>query len=425
MAIYRAGSRGKLYKGAAKVRKVYQGNKRVYSSGNICTYHVDTGIAYQEEVEEGASCLTPKTFTPAKAGWEFVGWWRDMVASGNVLGSLAMGDNPVGLYAVFRQAVTLSYSGNGGTGTVAAQTGTRYYNNGNVANPSFTVKANGFTRQSHIFYRWAKGSATGDLYAPGAAVILDADTTFHAYWIASVQGTFGYTGRLESFTVLFSGLYKLEVWGAQGGYSEPAKGGLGGYSCGYIILQKGTTLTINVGINSNHTAGKQRNYTENDVIGIQTIGAGGALTSILKNTGVILIAGGGGGATSGYTNRQEVFSYVGGSGGGLAGGSGTGGPYTRTVSTGGTQGGNGTDATLLYGSNPSYGGAGGGYYRGGQGILGSDRPYATVSGGGGSGYTGGIPAITYRGKTYSPSMSGGVNSGNGSAKITIIEEGLQ
>ena len=58
----------KGYLGAIKMKKGYIGATRVYSAGNVVTYHVDSGVTYQEEVDDGESCLSPKTFTPAKSG---------------------------------------------------------------------------------------------------------------------------------------------------------------------------------------------------------------------------------------------------------------------------------------------------------------------------------------------------------------------
>ena len=256
----------KLYIENQAVKKAYLGNQLVYSAGNIVTYHVDAGVRYQEEVGEGESCLSPKTFTPQKAGWAFVGWRTDATASGDVLAGKVMGDNPVTLYAVFthpvtvtyyngsasasaqmknrywnngndtppsftltqaalsgwsargwsastagnggityangaaftrnsdvtlygmyQQAVTLSYSGNGATGgSTAAQTGYRYYNsNGQTLNASFSLRANGFTRTSYTFSKWALGSAGGTQYAAGAGVTLAASTIFYALWVGN------------------------------------------------------------------------------------------------------------------------------------------------------------------------------------------------------------------------------------------------
>lgn len=192
MPIHRAHPKIKMCIGNRKAKEAYQGATKVYSSGNIVTYCVDTGVAYQEEVDDGASCLSPKTFVPTKSGWAFVGWRQDKTASASVLGSLVMKSNPVTLYAVFRQTITLSYSGNGNTGgSTEGQTGYRYYNNENVINPSFTLRENGFTKTDYNFNKWAMGSTSGTQYAAGEIVTLSASTTFYAVWtIQTVVITF-------------------------------------------------------------------------------------------------------------------------------------------------------------------------------------------------------------------------------------------
>lgn len=119
------------------VSKISIGNDVVYTAGNTVTYYIDSNIMYQEEVDADDTVLSPKTFTPAKDGWEFVGWRQDTTASSSVLTSLTMGDDPLTLYAVFRQAVTVTYY-NGNT-TKQTSTGYRYYNNGNTVNPSFSI----------------------------------------------------------------------------------------------------------------------------------------------------------------------------------------------------------------------------------------------------------------------------------------------
>ncbi len=175
--------KAKLRIGDAKVQRAYLGDVLVYSTGNTVTYHVDTGATYQEEREEGESCLLPKTFTPAKAGWTFAGWRQDTAASGSVLSSLAMGNTPVTLYAVFYQIITLSYNGNGASGgSTAAQSSTRYWNSGNVANPTFILRANGFSRSGYNFTAWALNGGTQ--YGAGASVTLAASATMYAVWTA-------------------------------------------------------------------------------------------------------------------------------------------------------------------------------------------------------------------------------------------------
>lgn len=49
---------------------------------------------------------------------------------------------------------------------------------------------------------------------------------------------YSYTGAVQTIT-LPKGIYKLECWGAQGGYrSNSSYGGHGGYSAGTITLKK-------------------------------------------------------------------------------------------------------------------------------------------------------------------------------------------
>ncbi len=173
----------KAYLGNIKLKKGYIGDRRVYSAGNVVTYNVSPGVSYQEEVDSDASVLSPTSFTPSLSGWTFVGWREDTAASGSVLTSKTMGDDPIALYAVFRQTVTLSYNGNGNTsGSTAAQAGMRYYNNGNILNPSFSLRTNGFGKTNYYFTAWAIGGASGTQYAPGKTVTLSQNTVFYACW---------------------------------------------------------------------------------------------------------------------------------------------------------------------------------------------------------------------------------------------------
>lgn len=99
MPILSGGNGIKLMCGGHKVAKIYCAGSVVYASGNVCTYHVD-GSTYQEEVDEGASCLSPASFTvPEKAGYAFAGW--SLQSGGDALADLIMADDPIELYAVW------------------------------------------------------------------------------------------------------------------------------------------------------------------------------------------------------------------------------------------------------------------------------------------------------------------------------------
>ena len=58
---------------------------------------------------------------------------------------------------------------------------------------------------------------------------------------------FDYTGGEQTFTAPFSGTYKLETWGAQGGKINGRTAGTGGYSSGFIKIQSNQITFINIG----------------------------------------------------------------------------------------------------------------------------------------------------------------------------------
>lgn len=131
--------------GDEKVMRVYAGDVKIYSAGNTVTYHVDTGVTYQEDVDEGGSCLSPTSFTPSKEGWEFVGWREDSAAAETVLTTKVMGDASVTLYAVFKKksATVTGVSNSAGSTTTKSASVFLYYNNGVIISSaiSFAVTA--------------------------------------------------------------------------------------------------------------------------------------------------------------------------------------------------------------------------------------------------------------------------------------------
>ena len=77
---------------------------------------------------------------------------------------------------------------------------------------------------------------------------------------------FEYTGNIKTFTVPYTGKYKLETWGAQGGNAygvisgAPAviNGFQGAYSVSYVELTAGTELKVLVGGAGGYAAGRRR-----------------------------------------------------------------------------------------------------------------------------------------------------------------------
>lgn len=280
-----------------------------------------------------------------------------------------------------------------------------------------------------------------------------------------------YSGEKKSIT-LPPGKYKLQVWGAQGGYrSSSTYGGLGGYSIGTITLNKKTTVYVYAG------------------------GAGGSGTT---NAGAVVAGGfngggyrygykGGGGGSDIRIGQDSLYARVivaggGGSDGatskkGMYGGGETGGSSTQNFTAisnyggkGGTQtysgystaytiteqatsgldsnntayycGGFGFGGGGVYKSS-GYGGAGGGGWYGGSGNVPDGSSDDDRGGGGGSGYVytsstaSNYPegcllnseyyledAATYDGATSFANTSDSTetgHAGDGYCKITVIE----
>lgn len=198
MPVYSGSSktRHKIFFVTEKIKKVYAGNQKVYSAGSMVTYRVDSGVTYREEVDSGASCLSPKSFTPAKSGYAFLGWRTDNKPEAGVCGSLVMEDTPITLYAVFRKTVTVTFYN--GTATASKQTGYQYYNNGNLFNPSFKLTQ---ASLSGWYPRGWSGSPNPDgsvLVDNGAAFTQTADLTLYGLYYATVTLTTSVRGTVNN-----------------------------------------------------------------------------------------------------------------------------------------------------------------------------------------------------------------------------------
>jgi hypothetical protein len=194
---------------------------------------------------------------------------------------------------------------------------------------------------------------------------------------------FDYTGDVQTFVVPETGLYKLEVWGAQGGYRSNANnGGKGGYSQGIIELQEGETVYVYVG-GSGNTGGSSGGFNGG---GSRTSynGGGGATDMRVEGDSLlnrIIVAGGGG--------SDGASSKPGKAGGGTSGLSAT--ENYGTGGTGATQTSPGTGGSFGKGGpgiseSGGYGGAGGGGWFGGGGATPDSSGDDDRGGGGGSGY---------------------------------------
>ena len=181
--------------GSTELDKVVYNTTTVYQRITV-NYYCENSIYRSVKVISGNNVDLSSSNAASKSGWSFVGWRKDKTASGSVESSITAGTVDINLYAVYRQTITLTYNGNGATsGSTASQTGYRYYNNGNIINPRFTVRSNGFSRTNYKFVNWRLNSTSGTAYNAGASITLSSNSTMYASWEASwVTSTVKYDG---------------------------------------------------------------------------------------------------------------------------------------------------------------------------------------------------------------------------------------
>ena len=289
-------------------------------------------------------------------------------------------------------------------------------NGGNTCDPS---------SKSYIFNDWEKNLTWGDLCEPTRSnfnflgwntnddgtgnsftkeSIVDSDITIYADWEPYILiWDYYYIGDSQEFKAPRTGVYLIELYGAQGGTGRrdgaARSGGQGGYVKGEIFLEKGAILSVYVGgmggsVSCTASIGgsggwnggaKGGNDTNGDShCSKDAAGGGGGATDVRRGGTTlndrILVAGGGGGGS---------FGYIGGNGG-------------DSDNTNGKQG-NGSGGCSYNGGS---GGGGGGYY-GGKTVCREDG-----KGYGGSSYISDIFENT-------SSLLGG-REGDGHATITYI-----
>lgn len=223
---------------------------------------------------------------------------------------------------------------------------------------------------------------------------------------------YAYTGSSQSFNACAGYTYKIEAWGAQGGYySSSSYGGKGAKAEGKYTFSSATTLYVYVGGDGRNHSGYNGGAAGNDTY--KTYGGGATHISTsnnklseLNSSSTLIAAGGGGGASyfvAGNTTYQRAISTsAAGGAGGQSGSAGSGmsgtilGSYTSATGGGGgtsTSGGSGGSATNS------------GYYSscyacGSSGSSSCGTVYGYGGGGGGGWYGGGGGATSMRHTAY-------------------------
>lgn len=235
---------------------------------------------------------------------------------------------------------------------------------------------------------------------PTYTFTVTGNRTLKAVFASVAPQEYAYTGNVVSAT-LYPGVYKLEAWGAEGGYRSGASyAGKGGYSVGTLTLTETTAVFVRAG-GSGNTGGAAGGF--NGGGRRSTYNGGGGASDIRigvddYNHRVIVAGGGGsdgaankaGGYGGGTTGQSRTDNYgSGGFGGTQTGVSNsswqTSAPSTNTTAQAGAYagfgfGGNGITA------NGGNGGAGGGGWYGGSGSMPDSSSDDDRGGAGGSGF---------------------------------------
>lgn len=235
--------------------------------------------------------ITTPSITAINNGFSILGWRNDTTlgASENAVGATIASPSTT-YYAVYSRTITLKYNANGGSGTVANQTKTQYYNSyGNITSISFTLSANAFTNGDLNFSKWAAGSATGTQYAAGVSyafspAVSSSTITQTMYAIWSTQ-------KVIEFT---NGTSAGGGGGNQsgGGGGSQTKGTLGiGYTVYYKLSASSTT-------GGSGTASITYDSVEKDSISVSDGNSQVKEGSFTTTTsGILLFSGGGSGGT--------------------------------------------------------------------------------------------------------------------------------
>lgn len=317
-------------------------------------------------------------------------------------------------YYCKKSKYTIAFNANGGTGSMENLECTFDVN--------CTLTANAFTKSDYGFLGWSDSSSGDVLYTNGdTAVNIASGTskTLYAVW-KQENKNFAYTGNIQTFTAPYTGYYKLEVWGAQGGHNAAREAGYGGYSVGVIKLSEDEKLYVGVGGQGGSLSGggsgtggynggakgggwgKSLAGTGGFYYTLSASGGGGATHIATKNRGelkeynsyrseVIIVAGGGSGVTNCKIDNGDWYydwaEYNCAHGGGYEGNSAKGAGGTQTTGCAFGKG---------CGDKAGRSGGGGGWYGGN-----TDGGWSGYGGspGGGSGYIGNSRLVSYGGIT--------------------------
>ena len=229
-----------------KMKKAYLNDERYWSAGSTVTYYVDSATVITEEVDNEVSCLSPKTFTPSKSGWTFVGWREDTTADSSVLSSKIMDSDPITLYAVFKQTVTATFYSGESKSDVQTVEAIRYYNNGNVENASVTVPT-GASVSGWTWRGWGNNWVTDAnaevFYANGGQIVgLSEDREYYGLYQKTVTLTYYEKEKVYGTKA------DTRYYNAAGNYKNPTFSFTLGSLDGWTVRGWGTSTAANASV---------------------------------------------------------------------------------------------------------------------------------------------------------------------------------
>ena len=181
------------------------------------TYNIDSGNTQTQQFSTGESVITGLNFTPSKSGYTFVGWREDTTASSSVLSSKTMETSNMTLYAVFSQNVTVTkYNG---SSSATTETKAKYYNNGNAANPSFTLSQNGLSGWTAAGWTTSTSATGSTAVNNGGSVTLSSNATYYGKYTQTITLSYSGNGATGGSTASQTG---TRYYNSAGNYSNPS-----------------------------------------------------------------------------------------------------------------------------------------------------------------------------------------------------------
>ena len=182
--------------------KVIYGTGTVYQRITV-NYYCENTVYRSVKVVSGNAVSLSSGNAASKSGWTFLGWRLDKTANGTVQSSIIAGTSTINLYAVYRQTVTVTYYNN--STTASSTSGYRYYNNGNVVNPSFKLTQS--SRSGWNVRGWSTSTAAnGSIsYNNGATFSRDSNVTLYGMYQKTVTLSYSGNGATSGSTTSQSG----------------------------------------------------------------------------------------------------------------------------------------------------------------------------------------------------------------------------